>query len=99
MHTSIHCTPHFFSHEPQVPNPKAARDIRKQPEPIHFPYTKNPFVFVAAGHQHSLAIAQESGRKDILWSWGQNANGQCGHGKKSPASQVHAQCFQATHLN
>jgi alpha-tubulin suppressor-like RCC1 family protein len=72
----------------QLPNPKASKDFRKQPDLIHFPHTKNPFVFVAAGHQHSLAIAQESGRKDILWSWGQNANGQCGHGKKSPSAQV-----------
>ena len=80
--------PIFFLHSRQVPNPKFSRDIRKQPEPIHVPQTKNPFSFVAAGHYHSLAIAQDSGRKDILWSWGQNANGQCGHGKKSPAAQV-----------
>ncbi len=90
--------PNSFSllHFNQVPNPKASRDIRKQPELIHFPYTKNPFVFVAAGQQHSLAIAQDSGSKDILWSWGQNANGQCGHGKKSPTTQVHATFNLAT---
>ena len=80
-----------------VPNPKATRDIRKQPEAIHFPQTKNPFVFVAAGHQHSLAIAQDAGRKDLLWSWGQNANGQCGHGKKSPAAQPHAVNLDGVH--